>query len=94
MNVELNILDRLYKLACNPEQVEALKAAARHVDQKLRESRSAMPRIETERLAVMVALQLCQELMSANTTLQGQKACERLIGQMISDVETAIDADD
>ena len=94
MNVELTILDRTYKLACETAQADGLKAAARHVDSKLREARSAMPRIETERLAVMVALQLCQDLMAANTTLQAQKSCERLIAQMINDVETAIEADD
>lgn len=93
MNVELNILDRSYKLACEDNQADGLKAAARHVDSKMREFKSAMPRIETERLAVMVALQLCQELMAANITLQGQKACQRLINQMINDVETAIEAD-
>jgi hypothetical protein len=31
--------------------------------------------------------------MAANITLQGQKACQRLINQMINDVETAIEAD-
>lgn len=93
MNVELTILDRSYKLACADNQADALKAAARHVDSKMREFRTAMPRVETERLAVMVALQLCQELMTANTTLQSQKACQRLISQMINDVETAIEGD-
>ncbi|MEC7119759.1 MAG: cell division protein ZapA [Pseudomonadota bacterium] len=93
-NVELKIFDRSYTLACEAQQADALKAAARYIDSKLREARSAMPRVESERLAVLVALDICQELLMANKALQEHAACQRLIHQMIDDVESCIDAQD
>lgn len=93
-NVELKIFDRSYTLACDTQQTDALKAAARYIDSKMREARSAMPRVESERLAVLVALDICQELLNANKALQEKAACQRLIKQMIEDVESCVEADD
>jgi cell division protein ZapA len=93
-NVELKIFDRSYTLACDAKQTDALKAAARYIDSKMREARSAMPRVESERLAVLVALDICQELLTANKALQEQVACQRLIKQMIEDVESCVEAQD
>ena len=93
-NVELKIFDRSYTLACETAQVESLKAAARYIDSKMREARSAMPRVESERLAVLVALDICQDLLGANKVLQERAACQRLIKQMIEDVESCVEAQD
>lgn len=89
--IELTIFDRVYKLGCDPQEADGLRAAAKYLDQKLREARAAMPRIENDRLAVMVALQICQELLKANKSLQELQACQRLVQQMISDTKEAID---
>ncbi len=93
-NVELKIFDRNYTLACDTKQADSLKAAARYIDSKMREARSAMPRVESERLAVLVALDICQDLLSANKVLQEQVACQRLIKQMIEDAESCVEASD
>lgn len=93
-NVELKIFDRSYTLACETAQAESLKAAARYIDSKMREARSAMPRVESERLAVLVALDICQDLLGANKVLQERAACQRLIKQMIEDVESCVEAQD
>lgn len=91
--IELQIFDRSYKLACEPKDAEALRAAAKYLDGKLRSARSAMPRLESDRLAVMVALEICQELLQVNKALQDQQACQRLVRQMIQDVQDAIDTE-
>ncbi len=88
--IELSILDRTYKLACPPAEVDALRAAGRHLDQKMRDARKLMPRVEAERIAVMVALELCQELMQANRAMQSQAACQRLVQDMIAEVKQAV----
>ena len=93
-NVELKIFDRSYTLACDAKQADSLKAASRYIDSKMREARAAMPRVESERLAVLVALDICQELLSANKALQDQVACQRLIKQMIEDAENCVEAGD
>ena len=59
-------------------------------EQKLQEFRRTMPRLESERLTVMVALSLAQEVLSLNKGLQEQTHCQRLIKQMINDTEKTL----
>ncbi len=90
LTLDLSIFDRSYKLMCPAASADELRAAARHVDQKMRELRTQLPRVEGERLAVMVALELCQALMQANRDLQQQAACQRLINEMLSEARQAV----
>lgn len=90
--LDLNIFDRSYKLACEPSQTELLRAAAKHVDSKLREMRGQLPRLESDRLAVMVCLELCQELLNANKALQEQASSQRLLRQMTEELERTVAA--
>lgn len=94
MTLELKILDRSYKLACEPHEEEQLNNAANLLNQKLVEARSSMPRIESERLAVLVALNLVQEILTLNKSLQEQTNCQRLIKQLIAQAEQALEPSD
>ena len=94
MTLEVRILDRQYKLACEDSQKEQLQKSVGLLEQKLKELRSAMPRLESERLTVMVALSLAQEIMTLNKALQEQTHCQRLLKQMISDTEKALGEND
>lgn len=90
MSVDVRILDRSYKLACEPSEEEQLLKAVSLLEQKIQETRRAMPRLESERLAVLVALSLAQEVLSLNKSLQEQTHCQRLIKQMISETEKTL----
>ena len=90
MNIDVRILDRQYKLACEPSEQEQLQKAVNLLEQKLQEFRRTMPRLESERLTVMVALSLAQEVLSLNKGLQEQTHCQRLIKQMINDTEKTL----
>lgn len=90
MSIEVRILDRHYKLACEPSEQEQLQKAVGLLEQKLQELRRAMPRLESERLTVMVALSLAQEVLTLNKGLQEQTHCQRLLKQMINDTEKAL----
>ena len=90
MTIEVRILERNYKLACEPSEREQLQKAVSLLEQKLQETRRTMPRLESERLAVLVALSLAQEVLNLNKGLQEQTQCQRLIKQMINDAERAI----
>lgn len=94
MALELKILDRSYKLACEPHEEEQLNNAANLLNQKLQEARSSMPRIESERLAVLVALNLVQEILSLNKSLQDQTTCQRMVKQLIAEAEHALQPND
>ena len=59
--VSVSILDRDYLVACPPDEREALHAAARLLDSRLRELRQQSRSATLERLAIMVALNLAHE---------------------------------
>lgn len=62
--VTVEILDKPYQVACPPEQEQALLAAARHLDQQMRDIRAAGKVIGLERVAIMTALNLSYEVLS------------------------------
>lgn len=59
--VSVSILDRDYLVACPPGEREALLAAARLLDARMRELRQHNRSATLERLAIMVALNLAHE---------------------------------
>ena len=87
MNIDVRILDRQYKLACEPSEQEQLQKAVNLLEQKLQEFRRAMPRLESERLTVMVALSLAQEVLSLNKTLQSYTHAERVLTDIMDELE-------
>jgi cell division protein ZapA len=94
MTLDLWILERSYKLACEPHEEEQLQNAVTLLNQKLQEARRSMPRIESERLAVLVALNLAQEILTLNKSLQDQTTCQRYIKQLIAETERALQPND
>lgn len=57
------ILDKEYRIACDPEERESLLQSAHLVDERMREVRNTGRVIGTERIAVMVALNIAHELL-------------------------------
>lgn len=68
--IVVKLLDKEYQVACPPGQQEALAKSAQYLDRKMREIRSSGKVIGIERIAVMAALNLSNEL------LQGGKEAE------------------
>lgn len=62
--IEVSILGRSYKVACEDGEREALLQAVAYVDGKMGEIRSSGKVAGTERVAVMVALNIAHELLS------------------------------
>lgn len=62
--VAINILGKQYRIGCEPDQEEALIKAARLLDARMREIRGSGKVIGTDRIAVMVALNLAHEVLS------------------------------
>ena len=66
-NVEVQILDRPYRVACPDDERESLMASVAYVDQKMREIKSAGKIAGADRIAVMAALNIAHELLSSKT---------------------------
>lgn len=62
-SISVSILDRDYQFICPDDERDALKAAALYLDEKLRETKSAGNLMALERIAVMTALNLSDELL-------------------------------
>ncbi|MGX5660592.1 cell division protein ZapA [Castellaniella ginsengisoli] len=62
--VDIAILGRDYSLACPPEEKDALLAAVRLVDQRMLAIKGVGKVASNERIAVMAAIQIANELLS------------------------------
>lgn len=63
----LTILGREYRVACAPEEKDDLLRCARYLDQKMAAIRDGGKVMGADRVAVMAALQITQELFNAKT---------------------------
>src|SRR5271165_3822902 len=63
----LTILGREYRVACRAEEKDELLACAHYVDQKMSAIRDRGKVLGVDRLAVMAALQIAQELLGSRT---------------------------
>ena len=100
--IDVRILDREYRLAVKPEDREQLLEAARSVDEKMRSIRDSGRLTGVDRIAVMVALQLANELIGlsrlqpspsdASQTSSAPASAEaaRRIRKMTEDIDEAI----
>lgn len=95
--LEIQLLGKSYKVACAPEERNALTAAAAFLDARLQEAASK-GRASGERLAVMVALNLAHELLSrssdssfaSNSSDAGIDSDQ--LARKIGDIEARIDS--
>src|SRR5256712_12253854 len=62
--IEVNLLGRTYRVACDDDEREALMQAVAYLDAKMNEIREAGKVMGAERIAVMAALNVAHELLS------------------------------
>jgi cell division protein ZapA len=65
--VTIRILDKEYQVNCPPEEQDALMKSAVVLDQRMRDIRKTGSVIGLERIAVMVALNLSHDLLTAES---------------------------
>jgi cell division protein ZapA len=87
--VEVNLLGRTYRVACEDGERESLMQAVAYLDGKMNEIRKAGKVMGAERIAVMAALNVAHELLSVRlgTGLDVGQAKRRLLA-----LESQIDA--
>ena len=65
--INVSILDKDYKVACPVGEQPALLASAKYLDGKMREVRDSGSIIGSERIAVITALNITNELLSTDS---------------------------
>ncbi|ANF81409.1 cell division protein ZapA [Acinetobacter sp. NCu2D-2] len=85
--LDLRVLGHSFKLASSPEKKDELERAAQLLNDKYDEFRRKAPRMEPSKLVIMVALELMQEVLTMNKSLQQYAQCERLLQTILEDVE-------
>ena len=65
--ITIQIMDRNYHIKCPPEEAAQLQESARYLDQKMRVICESAQTNSVERLAIVSALNVIQELMAFKT---------------------------
>ena len=81
--VSVKILDKEYQVACPAEQVEALTASARYLDEQMQQIRDSGKVFGLDRIAVMAALNIANEfLANRNSVSSAQSEINNRIEQL------------
>ena len=72
-SLSIIVLDKEYRVACPPDEQNNLQASANELNKKLTEIKTKGAVIGTERIAIMAALNLCDEMLTGKT-LQSEHA--------------------
>ena len=92
LTLEVSILGRDYRVACNESERAELLQAVAFLDKRMREIRDAGKVVGSERIAVMAALNMAHELLGARNTAQSTSGFDSSSYQRrISAMQTAID---
>ncbi|MCK5481227.1 MAG: cell division protein ZapA [Gammaproteobacteria bacterium] len=62
--LKVHILDKEYLVACPEEEMDALKASAKHLNDKMTEIRETGKVVGIDRIAVMAGLNIAHEALS------------------------------
>ncbi len=63
----VKILDKEYRIACEPEEINSLKESAQYLNDQMRLIRDKGSVIGSDRIAVMAALNITHELLHKTT---------------------------
>ncbi len=91
--VSVQILDKEYLVACQPDEKDTLLESSRHLDQKMREIRDSGKIIGTDRIAVMAALNITHELLEHQRSSKTEDfAASKRFMKLQSKIESALTA--
>ena len=72
--ITVMILDREYQVACEPEERQSLLEAAHYLDEQMRQIRVNGRLMALERIAVMAALNMSDQLLKQNKSEELRKS--------------------
>jgi len=90
--ISVAILDRDYQFACQPEERKALREAAEYLDDRMRSIKGEGRLMALERIAVMTALNLADELLrSQKYEKHRQQNVDSRIRMLADELDDALD---
>lgn len=90
--ISVDILDQEYQFACNTDEREALREAAMFLDERMRAIRAAGRLMAVERIAVMTALNLADELLKLQKNEKHrQENVDSRIRMLADELDDALD---
>lgn len=91
--IDVNLLGREYRVACQPNEAAALREAVDALDRRLREIQSKSRGASTERVAVMAALNMTHEMLAAGQKKLGENSFDNEgLRRRIEAMEAELDA--
>ena len=90
VTVELRLIEQTFKLATTSDKKEELERAGDLLNEKFQEFRRKAPNVEHNKLVIMVALELMQEVLSLNKSLQEYEHCERVLTDILEGIEKPV----
>ena len=89
--VTVQILGKPYQVRCPEEEVDALTASARYLDGKMATIKNSGKIVGLDRIAVMAALNIANELLNSETSAQQQnQTFDARLHQLVNRVELAL----
>ena len=91
--IEVTVLDRTLKIACKEDEKADLLNAVEYLDAKMREIKTNSKALSVERVAIMAALNIAHELLSAQRASGfDSEAFERRMKTMAEAIDEAMSA--
>lgn len=89
--VSVKILDKEYQVACQQDEVDALTSSARFLDQQMRGIRESGKVFGLDRIAVMAALNLANELLQKRNAVDDvTRETDAMVKQLTERVTEAL----
>lgn len=88
----VQILDKEFQVACKPHEKDALISAAEELDARMRKVRNSGSIIGIDRIAVMVALNLCHELQQCREERPQTTDSTETLARLADKLERALQA--
>ena len=88
--VTLTILDKEYRVSCQPDEKENLIASSRLLNSKLDEIKNKGAVLGAERIAIMAALNLSHELLTGESLVNEYSDIEQRIDGLSEKIQSSI----
>ncbi len=89
--IEVFILDKPYRISCPESEQESLRQSAQYLDRKMREIRAGGKVLGLERIAVIAALNISHELISASRQADAESVSQSELSKLIAKIENTLD---
>lgn len=92
--IKVQIMDSEYRVACPPDEREALLVAADYLNDTMQGIRNTGKVLGVERIAVMAALNICYELLNTQKqTVTLETAVNDRLQQLIENMDSVLATD-